>query len=169
LFLLFSLHLFSTSYLKMDITLEKLRKYFPALPQRREREDNKKNRGGAEERNRGDRREGKKQLPLTPPPAPPPFLPATTNNTATYQSHHQPLLHQLHRSKPFGHQELSLPPLFLPLQIFFSFFLPASATVYHHRLHPSAFHASQTTVITGQPSSPLLLLLLLPRCSLHEQ
>jgi hypothetical protein len=33
LFLLFSLHLFSTSHLKMDTTLEKLRNYFPALSQ----------------------------------------------------------------------------------------------------------------------------------------
>jgi hypothetical protein len=48
----------------------------------------------------------------------------------------------------------------------------ASATVCHHRWHHAALHAGQTTAIAGQPSSPLLLLLLpplLPRCSLHEQ
>jgi hypothetical protein len=45
-----------------------------------------------------------------------------------------------------------------PQQIFFSVFLPASATVYHHRCHRllhTALHAGQTTAIAGQASAPL--------------
>jgi len=122
--------------------------------QKRERKDNKKNRGGARERNKGDKREGKKTITAYTATS------ASTIPPSHHRQHyHQPLLHQLHRSKPFGHQELSLPPLFLPLQIFFSFFLPASATVYHHRLHPTALHANQTTVIPGQPFSPFFFLI----------
>jgi len=56
----------------------------------------------------------------------PPWPSATTIHHHR-SSHHQPLHHQPHRSKSFGHQEPPLPPLFLPLQIFFSFFLPALA------------------------------------------
>jgi len=82
-------------------------------------------------------------------------------------NHHRPLLHQLHSSKPFGHQELSLPPLFLTCRFSSpSFFLPQPPST---TTAATAYSTLPFTPARPPPSqvslSPLFLLLLL-RCTI---